>query len=299
MALFGAVEAGGTKFLCAVGSGLQGVLASERIPTSAPAETFEAVMNFFDKAVAVHGAMSAIGVASFGPIDNDPNSPRFGHVTQTVKPGWINVDMLGPLRDRFGVPVSFDTDVNGSSLGEARWGAGQGLDDFVYVTVGTGIGGGAIVGGKPLHGLVHTEMGHMRVPRHRADDFEGVCAAHGDCLEGLASGPAIEARWGERAENLPAEHPAWRLQSHYLGQMCVNLTTILSPQRIILGGGVMHHDGLIDRVRDDFAAGFNDYLPTLEKAGGLGRYIVPPALGDQSALYGAFTAAQDTLLELS
>lgn len=299
MALFGALEAGGTKFMCAVGSGSEGVRASERIPTIGPAETFEAVLSFFDNAVEKHGSLSAIGVASFGPIDGDPKSPGFGHVTESVKPGWVNVDMVGPLADRYGVPVSFDTDVNGAALGEGAWGAGQGLTDFVYVTVGTGIGGGAMVGGKALQGLIHTEMGHMRVQRHPEDGFKGVCAAHGDCIEGLASGPAIATRWREKAENLPSDHPAWRLQAHYLGQMCVNLTTILSPERIILGGGVMHHEGLIDRVREAFASGFNDYLPTLEKAGGIERYIVPPALGDQSALYGAFTAAQDTLLELS
>lgn len=299
MALFGAIEAGGTKFLCAVGAGPEDVHERTRIPTTTPDETLAAVLKFFDSAASEYGALSSLGVACFGPIDGNASSKRFGHITETVKPGWSNTDVVGPLKERFGVPVSFDTDVNVAALGEAAWGAGQGLSDFVYVTVGTGIGGGAFVGGKLLRGLVHTEMGHMNVLRHPGDDFAGVCPFHGDCLEGLASGPAIEARWGCKAEDLPPDHEAWRLQSHYLARMCVNLTAILSPERIILGGGVMQGEGLIQHVRDDFTALFKDYLPTLKEAGGVETYIVPPALGDRSALYGAFTAAQDTILESS
>ena len=295
MALFAAIETGGTKFLCAVGPGPDDVQSRIRIPTTTPEETLAAVLSFFE----AQGEISGLGIACFGPIDCDPSSPRFGYITETSKPGWSNTNVAGALKEGLGVPVSFDTDVNGAALGEAVGGAGRGLDDFVYVTVGTGIGGGAFVGGKLLRGLVHTEMGHMNVLRHVDDDFEGICPFHGDCLEGLACGPAIEARWGAKAEDLPPEHPAWRFQSHYLAQMCANLTAILSPERIILGGGVLQSAGLIENVREEFTACFNNYLPTLKRAGGVEAYIVPPALGESSALYGAFTAAQDIVLKQS
>lgn len=296
MSIIAMVEGGGTKFLCALGEAPDAPLASVRIDTTTPEETLGAVIRFFEESGAAHGMPEAIGIACFGPVDCDPTSPRYGYVQATTKPGWVDTDIVGPLKERFSVPVSFETDVGGATLGEGEWGAGQGFSDFVYITVGTGIGAGAVVGGRLLRGLIHPEMGHMTVARHGEDEaFEGICAYHGACVEGLASGPAIEARWGQRGDDLPSDHPAWALEAFYLAQICVNLTLILSPQRIILGGGVMNTDGLIGRVRAAFAEQFNDYMPVLERAGGLERYIVTPELGDYSALYGAFTGAHHAM----
>lgn len=296
MPLIGAIEGGGTKFLCALSERPDAPLASLRIDTTTPEETLGAVIRFFEAAAKEHGALEAIGVACFGPLDLDPESPTYGRIQATTKPGWRDVDIVGPLKEAFSVPVGFETDVNGAALGEATFGAGRGLSDFVYVTVGTGIGAGALIDGRLLRGLIHPEMGHMSLRRH-ADDtsFAGICVHHADCAEGLASGPAIAARWEQVGEDLPADHPAWALEAFYLAQMCVNLTLILSPRRIILGGGVMDVDGLIERVRASFAGQFNDYLPVLARVGGIDGYIVAPELGNQSALYGAFTAAQDVM----
>lgn len=296
MSVIAMVEGGGTKFLCALGEQPDAPLASTRIETTTPEETLGAIIRFFEEAGATHAEPEAIGIACFGPIDLDPSSPDYGHICASTKPGWSDVDVVGRLGEAFRVPVSFETDVNGAALGEATFGAGRGLDHFVYVTVGTGIGAGAFVGGALLHGLVHPEMGHMSLRRHVEDrDFGGVCVHHGDCAEGLASGPAIEARWDQRGDDLPGDHPAWALEAFYLAQMCVNLTLVLSPQRIVLGGGVMHTSGLIERVRSSFAEQFNDYMPVLERAGGIDGYIVPPELGDKSALYGAFTGAHHAM----
>jgi fructokinase len=205
--LYGGIEAGGTKFVCAVGSGPHDVRAEARFPTTNPAETIGRAIDFFRRQAGP--GLAAIGIASFGPVDPSPGSPTFGYITTTPKPGWANTDLAGPVGRALGVPVGFDTDVNGAALGEYRWGAAQGCDTFVYLTVGTGIGGGGMAGGKLMHGLLHPEMGHMRLPHDlAADPFPGICPFHSDCLEGLASGPAIEARWSQRAETLPPDHPA-------------------------------------------------------------------------------------------
>jgi len=289
MLLYGGIEAGGTKWVCAVGTEPGDLRATTRFPTSTPDETIAQAIAFFKN----QPSLAAIGVGSFGPIDAHQGSPMFGYITTTPKPGWRNTDLAGPIRHALGVPVGFDTDVNAAALGEWRWGAAQGLDSLVYLTIGTGIGGGVIAEGNLLHGLLHPEIGHMRIPHDLArDPFPGSCPYHGDCLEGLAAGPALAARWGERGERLPPSHPAWDLQAHYLGLALSNLVCALSPQRIVLGGGVMHQPGLIERVRREVQALLNGYIqdPQIERS--IDSYIVLPGLGDQSGVLGAIALAQ-------
>ena len=282
--LVGGIEAGGTKFVCAVGTGPDDVRAVARVPTTTPAETLARTVAFFAEQAA-RVPLTALGVASFGPVDLDSSSPTFGRITTTPKPGWRDVDVVGPLRAALRVPVAFDTDVNAAALAEHRWGAGRGLGTLVYVTVGTGIGGGAVVDGRPLHGLVHPEMGHVRVPHDRArDPFEGVCPAHGDCWEGLATAPAIAARWGRPPETLPDDHPAWALEARYLALGLANLVLTLSPERIVLGGGVMRAAGLLARVRAETAKALADYVRAPD--------LVPPALGERAGVLGALWLAE-------
>jgi fructokinase len=225
-------------------------------------------------------------------VDLDPASPTYGFITSTPKEGWQQTDMAGTVRRSLDLPVGFDTDVNAAALGEHQWGAAQGLDTFVYLTIGTGIGGGAMAGGRLLHGLIHPEMGHLRVPHDvRADPFEGVCPFHQDCLEGLASGPAIEARWGQSAKTLPADHAAWPLQTHYLALALVNLICTLSPQRIILGGGVMKQQHLFPLIRPRVQELLNGYVRVPQILDSIDTYIVPPALGARAGVLGAIALA--------
>ncbi len=279
---FGGVEAGGAKFVCAVGTCPQD-LARAAIPTTSPSETLAQVIDFFRGALK-NGPLAAIGVGSFGPVDLDPDSPTFGHITSTPKAGWAGVDICGAIGRALNLPVAFDTDVNAAALAEYRWGAAQGLDNFLYVTVGTGIGGGALVRGIALRGRSHPEMGHMRIPHDRAaDPFPGTCPFHGDCLEGLASGFAMERRWGVKAESLPADHPGWRLEAQYLTLGLVNLAAVLSPERIVIGGGVMHHPELLAQIRENLHRHLNGYIHTPE--------VVPPLLGDDAGVVGAIALA--------
>lgn len=290
--LYGGIEAGGTKFVCVVGAGPDDIRTERRIATTSPEETLVAVRRFFADARDVHGPLAAFGVGAFGPVDLRPSSPRFGWITSTPKPGWADTDLVGPLRDAFGVPVAFDTDVNAAAVGEWRWGAAQGLSSVLYLTVGTGIGGGALVGGRPIHGLVHPEMGHVRVPHDRAaDPFPGVCPFHGDCLEGLASGPALHARWGVAAEALPADHPAWALEARYLALALHDYVCTLSPERIVVGGGVGSAPGLLPRVRRELAALLNGYIQAPALAD-LDTYVVAPGLGARAGLLGALALAE-------
>ncbi|HEX6384429.1 MAG TPA: ROK family protein, partial [Anaerolineae bacterium] len=243
--LVGGIEAGGTKFVCAVGTGPDDIRAEMRFATTKPDETISQAIDFFRRQQAEHGALAAVGIASFGPVDPDPDSPTFGTITSTPKPGWARTNLAGKVRQALAVRVGFDTDVNGAALGEWRWGAAQSLKNFVYLTIGTGIGGGGMVNGRLMHGLVHPEMGHMRIPHDwDTDPYQGRCPFHSDCLEGLASGPAIGERWGEPARDLPDDHPAWDLEVHYLALALQNLICTLSPQRIIIGGGVMEQPQL-------------------------------------------------------
>jgi fructokinase len=276
----GGIEAGGTKFICAIGSGPDDLETSE-IPTTGPEETIQRAVNFFK----TRGPIGTIGIASFGPIDPNPKSNTFGYITSTPKLAWRNFDFASAMRAALGTDIAFDTDVNAAALGEFRWGAAQGLTDFLYLTVGTGIGGGGMSNGRLMHGRVHPEMGHIRIPRNiERDPFAGCCPYHGDCLEGLASAPAIESRWGEAAGRLPARHSAWDLEAHYLALGLCNWIYTLSPQRVILGGGVMRREELFPLIRVKLVALLGDYLDAPE--------IVPPQLGARAGVLGAIALAQ-------
>ncbi|ATB34156.1 ROK family protein [Melittangium boletus] len=295
MALWGGIEAGGTKFVCAVGTGPDDIRAMERIPTTTPEATIGEALAFFQAQRRQLGPLSALGIASFGPVELHPESPKYGFITSTAKPGWRDTDMLGAFRRALDIPVGFDTDVNGAALGEYHWGAAQGLDTFIYLTVGTGIGGGGLINGRLMHGMLHPEMGHFRLPRDpRTDPFPGGCPFHGDCFEGLASGPAMEKRWGQRAESLPAEHPAWALEAHYIALALSSYICTVSPQRIILGGGVMAQRHLFPLVHAGVRQVLNDYIQAPALTEHIASYIVPPTLGERAGVLGALALARAT-----
>ena len=291
--LYGGIEGGGTKFVCVIGRGPDDIVSETRIPTTTPEATLSQTVDFFRAESAKRGPLAAIGVGSFGPVDLREGSATWGFITTTPKAGWEQTDVAGRLGRELGVPVAFDTDVNAAAFGEARWGAAQRLDTFVYLTVGTGIGGGGLVGGQPMHGLVHPEIGHMLLPRDPSRDaFPGVCPFHGGCLEGLASGPALLGRWGQPAESLPADHPAWALEAHYLALAVVNLVCTLSPQRIVLGGGVMEQAHLFPLIRQEVVSLLNGYIRAAEILGAIDTYMVPPGLGSRSGRLGAIAMAE-------
>ncbi len=293
--MLGGIEAGGTKFVCAVGSGPGDLRAEVRFETTGPQETINRAIEFF-KEQARGTTLDAVGIAAFGPLDPDPRSETFGFITSTPKQGWQNTDFAGVVQNALRVPVGFDTDVNGAALGEWRWGAAQGLENFIYLTIGTGIGGGGLINGELMHGLVHPEMGHIRIPHDReADPYAGLCPYHGDCLEGMASGPAIAGRWQEAAENLEPDHPAWQLQAHYLALALMNMTLTLSPQRIVLGGGVMRQRQLFPLIRKRMLELLNGYVQAPALLDNVDRFIVPPALGDQAGVLGALALAERAL----
>jgi fructokinase len=276
----GGIEGGGSKWECAVGTGPGDLRATETIRTTSPAETIGRAVAFFERA----GPVDAVGIGSFGPLDRNPASPTWGYVTTTPKPGWAHTDVGQEIRRRLSVPVAFDTDVNASALGEHSFGAAQGLDTFCYITVGTGIGGGGMANGELLHGLLHPELGHMRIPHDRArDPFDGVCPYHGDCFEGLASGAAVERRWGKAGAELQ-DGAVWELEAEYLALGLVNVICALSPQLIILGGGVMKQPPLLPLVRRRVAGLLAGDLDLPE--------LVAPALGDRAGVLGALELAK-------
>lgn len=279
------IEAGGTKFIVGVGDASRKIHARTRIDTTRPEETIPAAVDWLR---AQGGDYAAVGIASFGPLDLDPASLKCGHITRTTKPHWSDADIAGPFARAFGCPVAIDTDVNGAALAEWKWGAGQGTNSTLYLTVGTGVGGGAVVGRRLIHGLSHPEMGHIRMPRHPADaDFEGHCSFHGDCLEGLAAGPAIIARWGASLSELPADHVGHEIIAWYLARAAQTFQAILEPARIVLGGGVMGTPGLLDRVRVEAGKAAGGYF-----AGSPADTIVAPALGEDTGLLGALALTQ-------
>jgi fructokinase len=286
--LYGGIEAGGTKWVCAVGTSPSDVRETTTFPTTEPDETIARAVEFF----APNGSLEAVGVGSFGPIEPRRSSLKFGFITTTPKPGWAQTDVAGRLEQSLAVPVAFDTDVNAAALGEHRWGAAVDVDSFCYVTVGTGIGGGVVVNGRLVHGLLHPELGHMRIPHDRdADPFPGCCPYHGDCFEGLASGEAMRQRWGRGAQDLKADEP-WQLEAEYVALGLVNVICALSPERIILGGGVMNKPGLLSRVQErvrELLAGYFD-APELKDA--IGDFVVRPGLGDRAGVLGAIALAQ-------
>lgn len=290
--LLAGVEAGGTKFVCAVGTDDGEIRAQCRFPTTSPDETLHQAICFFRDQQAAFGPVAALGIAAFGPLDLRPDSASYGHITSTPKPGWADTDLLGRLGRVTSGPVVIDTDVNAAALAEWRWGAAKGLDSVVYMTIGTGIGGGALLDGRPVHGLVHPEMGHILVPHDRdADPFPGWCPFHGDCLEGLAAGPAIEKRWQVRAEDLPHDHPAWELEAHYLALGLTTIICTLSPQRILLGGGVMQQTQLLPMIRAKVVSLLNGYVQAEAITRGIDDYIMPPKLGGRTGIMGALALA--------
>ncbi|MBC7249528.1 MAG: ROK family protein [Anaerolineae bacterium] len=292
VSLWGGIEAGGTKFVCAVGTGPDDLRAEVRFSTTTPQETLDRAIRFFQEQQGEE-PLAAVGIASFGPLDPNPDSPTFGYITTTPKPGWAHTDVAGPIRRALGVPVGFDTDVNAAALAEYRWGAARGLDTFIYLTVGTGIGGGGMVNGQLVHGLIHPEMGHIRIPHDwQRDPYAGSCPYHGDCFEGLAAGPALEGRWGRRGETLPADHPAWQLEAEYLALGLVNFICTLSPQRIVIGGGVMQRPHLLPLVHRRVRELLNGYLQVPSILEHIDDYIVPPALGDRAGVLGAIALGQ-------
>jgi fructokinase len=290
--LYGGIEAGGTKFLCAAGAGPENIVAKTQFPTTTPAETLGKAIDFF-RGVMRETPLAAIGIASFGPLDLDKDSPAYGTVTTTPKPGWADTNLVKIISGALNVPAALETDVNGAALGEQRWGAARGLDTFIYLTVGTGIGGGGMSNGQLMHGLTHPEMGHIFVPHDlKKDPFPGCCPFHRDCLEGLASGAAVAKRWGKPAELLPADHAAWKLETGYLAAGVANLILTLSPKRIILGGGVMKKAGLLEGVRVRVRELLNGYVNSPVITEKIDEYIVAPALGDMAGVLGAIALAQ-------
>ncbi len=292
MDIYGGVEAGGTKFVCIVAGGPQNILAETRFPTTDPEETLRRTVDFFKKEAGGQ-PLKAIGIGSFGPLDLDPKSPTFGYITSTPKPGWQQVDITGRLSAALQLPAAVDTDVNAAAFGEYIWGNPDQADPLVYYTIGTGIGAGLIVNGQTIHGLVHPEAGHVRIPHDReADPFEGVCPYHGDCFEGLCTGVALSKRWGQIANDLPDDHPAWELEAHYIALALVNQICMLSPRKIVLGGGVMQRSQLFPIIRREVVKLLNGYVQSDTILKGIDRYIVPPALGTRSGVLGAIALAQ-------
>jgi fructokinase len=283
---YGGIEAGGTKWVCAIGTGPDDLHDIVTFPTTTPEETIARAAEFF----AQDGSVAAVGIGSFGPIGIQPGSPTWGHITTTPKPGWANTDVASALGKAVDRPIAVDTDVNAAALGEHRWGAAVGLDTFCYITVGTGIGGGGMANGRLMHGLLHPEFGHMRIPHDRVrDPFEGICPYHGDCLEGLASGEAIRARWGEAGEENVDER-VWQLEAEYLALGLVNVVCTLSPQRIVLGGGVMKQPQLLPLIRKQVSELLAGYISALD--GELDDYLVAPALGDRAGVLGSLELAR-------
>jgi fructokinase len=287
------IETGGTKVVCALGSGPDDLIATKTLPTTTPSETFARIIGFVDDHCDANSPVESVGIASFGPIDLQVDSPTFGTIQDSPKVDWVGTDVVSPFRQHYGVPVAIDTDVNGAALGEHRWGAGRGTESSAYLTIGTGVGGGATLSGRPLHGRSHPEMGHLAVRRHPDDDHPGSCPLHGDCLEGLTSGPALRERFGHPAEALPPADlaRAHELAGFYIAQLVATVTLVLSPERIILGGGVMNLDGLHDEVRARTLPMLRGIMTSPEGIPPLQNYVVAPQLGSLSGALGALALA--------
>lgn len=293
--IYGSIEGGGTKFICAIGTP-QNVLAETRIPTTTPEETMSQVVVFFNEQEKKIGKLSAIGFACFGPLDPNLESKSYGYILPTPKPNWSNANVVGMLTSAFNIPIGFDTDVNGAAIGEWRWGKAQSLHTFVYLTVGTGIGGGAYTEGKILHGLLHPEMGHIAVKHDsEKDPFEGVCPFHKDCFEGLASGVAIEKRWGAYGGTLDENHAAWDLEADYIAQALASYSFMISPQRIILGGGIGSLPHLLPKIQQRTRELINGYIQSPLILENIESYIVHPGLGNRSGMLGAMALAEMAL----
>jgi fructokinase len=292
---YGGIEAGGTKFVCVIANGPDDIFAEIRFPTTSPIETIQTAIDFFkDTIVKSKINLIALGIGSFGPINLHKKSKNFGSITSTPKAGWQNTNLVMPIKNNLHIPVLFDTDVNVAAIGEGKWGAAKNLDNFLYLTIGTGIGGGVIINGKPLHGLIHPEMGHILLNQDRiVDTFAGKCPFHQNCFEGLASGPAIKERWGSSANELDVTHPAWELEADYIAQALSSYICCLSPQKIILGGGVMQQNHLFPMIRTKTQKYLNNYIQSEIIMSNIDDYIVPPGLGNQAGMLGAIALAQE------
>ena len=292
MSLYGGIEAGGTKFVCAVGDASGQIIDECVIKTTVPEETLPQVIDFFKQ----HARLKAIGIGSFGPIDTNPQSKKYGFILQTPKKAWIDCDFLGTIQKGLGLPVGFSTDVNAAALGEYYYGAAKGFYNTLYMTVGTGIGAASLIDGKILQGMGYSEMGHMLIPHDKTQDpFLGACVYHGDCFEGLACGTAIKTRWQLRsALDLPPGHDAWDLEAEYLAAGLMNCILILSPQRIILGGGVMRQAQLFPLIHQKLKEKIHGYVSLPDNLAG---YILAPGLGDRSGVIGSFVIARQALGE--
>jgi fructokinase len=292
--LFGGIEAGGTKFVCIVASDPDHILEQARIPTTLPGETLGRTIEFFQPFVSSR-KINAIGIGCFGPLDTVLTSPTYGYITNTPKPGWSSTDVRGAIQHALNVRVAIDMDVNVAALGEFKWGASQGSDPSLYLTVGTGIGGGYVTNGTLLKGLLNLEMGHLRIPHDLLlDPFPGVCPFHADCFEGLASGPAIQERFGTRGESIPDDHPFWEVEASYIASALVNYILTLSPRKIVMGGGVMGRAFLFPMVRRKVLDLLQGYVSHPDLLIDIGNYIVPPALGNRSGSLGAIALAKMT-----
>lgn len=283
----GALEAGGTKMVCAIGNENGEIFERISVPTETPEITIPKLIEFFkDKNI------EALGIGCFGPIDLNRDSDTYGCITTTPKLKWANYNIVGAFHDALDVPVGFDTDVNGSALGEATWGITKGLENSMYITIGTGVGAGIISNGKLLHGMLHPEGGHLLLTKHPRDTYKGKCPYHQSCLEGLAAGPAIEERWGKKGFELADRPEVWEMEAFYIGQALVDYIVILSPQRIVLGGGVMHQEHMMPLVRQEVKRQMNGYIKTRELED-LDSYIVLPSLNDNQGIMGALKLALD------
>ena len=289
--LYGGIEAGGTKFVCCVASGPGQIVEAVRFSTTTPDETLRKTVQFFEPYVSA-GQIRTIGVGCFGPLDLNPQSPTYGFITATPKPHWSNADVRGTLQRSLNVNVAFDMDVNAAAVGESIWGASRGCDPSLYLTIGTGVGGGYLLNGKPVVGLLNLEMGHIRLPHNRElDPFNGSCPFHGDCFEGLAAGPAIEKRLGVMGAIVPENDPFWNIEADYIALALTNFILTLSPEKIILGGGVMQRDFLFPKVRNRVLELLNGYVSSKSLLDHIDEYIVPPGLGNQSGSMGAIALA--------
>ena len=288
MKYYGSLEAGGTKMVCAIGDEQGNILERVSIPTLEPENTMPAIIDFFK-----NKNISALGIGCFGPVDLDKKSATYGYITTTPKLAWKNYDIVGTCKKELGVPVGFDTDVNASALGEATWGCTKELDHSIYITVGTGIGAGVIIDGTPYHGMLHPEAGHIFLARHPQDPMEkGVCPYHALCLEGLASGPAIAARWGKPGAELADRKEVWELEAYYLAQAICCYIMILSPERIIVGGGVSHQEQMMPMIRAEVQRQMGGYIQA-KGMQDLDSYIVLPSLNDNQGIMGGLKLAMD------
>lgn len=284
------IEMGGTKIVCGIATSEGEVLERTSIATREPDETLGDVRAWLEPRL---DNVSSLGIASFGPVHVDPASPRYGHIGTTPKIAWQDFDVLRAIREWTTLPMALDTDVNAAALAEIRWGAAKGHDNVAYVTVGTGIGGGIVSNGRPVHGLLHPEIGHMRPRRFPGDDLDGTCPFHGDCFEGLAAGPAIAARWGKPLNEFAADHPSFAMEADYLGQLAVNLLLTASPTKLIFGGGVMSNTELLPMIRDAAARHLNGYLDLAGRSNGSEELIVTPGLESNAGLLGAVALVID------